>query len=421
MTETKDKAAEAMHAPLEGVRVLDLTVALAGPLCTLLLGGLGAEVIKVEAPGGGDIARTNPPFVGPNGIHYGAMNPEEVSVSILNRARNKKSVTIDLKSEEGRVLFYRLAEKSDVVVENFSEGTADRLCVGYENLIQYKPDIVYASLSGLGDPNPYPGLKAMDIIIQAMSGIMEVTGFPDGPPTRVGIPIGDMTAPLFATSGILSALLYRNKTGIGQHIKVSLLDCLATLVAEEHFDLFAAAGFPMRSGNYHDRLAPFGVYPASDGYVAIAAPTDAWMNGVFKAIGQPELMSDPRFASRGPRAQNAKELNGLIEAWTSRHTTEEIVRNFFEKHRVPAVKVRRPEEVLADPRLRESGAVVPLQHPKQGEIGALGMGVPIHFSSCKSGYDQPAPEIGQHTDEILHSILDLGDGELAELRKKSII
>ena len=256
--------------PLEGLRVLDLTVALAGPYGALLLGGLGAEVIHIESPQGGDVARTNPPFVGSRGVNLGIRADDEVSLTIINRGRNKKSVTLDLKSEKGRELFFRLARKSDIVIENMSEGAANRLGVGYDHVKRLNPKIVYASISAFGEPSAYQGLKGMDIIVQALSGLMDVTGFPDGPPTRVGIPIADMVTPLYAVNGILAALIYRGRSGEGQHIKVSMLDCMASMLAEEHFDIAVQEGQAIRTGNSHDRLVPFGVYESKDGHVAMA-------------------------------------------------------------------------------------------------------------------------------------------------------
>jgi len=407
--------------PLEGIRVLDLTVALAGPYASLLLGGLGAEVIRVEAPGGGDIARTNPPFVGKNGISFGARAEDEVSLTILNRARNKKSVTLDLKSDKGREIFMKLAKECDVLVENMSEGTTAKLQVDYESVRRANPKIIYASIKAFGEPSPYPGLKGMDIIAQALSGIMEATGFADGPPTRVGVPVADLVAPLYAVNGILSALIYRGRTGKGQHVKVSMLDCLASWVAEEHFDVFGRAGYPMRSGNFHDRLVPFGVYQAKDGSVAVAAFQPDWMKGLLDALGKPELMEDPRFSSRGPRMKNAAAMNAIIQAWAFELSADQVVHELFEKRGVPAAKVRNPNEVLHDPRLHESGAVMNLVHPRLGDIGAVGMGLPIRFSESTAQFDQPATELGAANEAVYGGLLGLSEQELGELRKAGVI
>lgn len=407
--------------PLEGIRVLDLTVALAGPYASLLLGGMGAEVIRVEAPGGGDIARNNPPYVGEGGISFGSRAEGEVSITILNRARNKKSVTLDLKTEQGREILLRLAKECDVLLENMSEGSTAKLKIAYDDVRRANPNIVYASIKAFGEPNPYPRLKGMDIIVQALSGIMEATGFADSPPTRCGIPIADMVAAMYGVNGILAALIHRGRTGVGQHVEVSMLDCLASWVAEEHFDVFGKAGYPMRSGNFHDRLVPFGVYQASDGHVAIAAFQPDWMKGLLDAIGRPELMDDPRFASRGPRMKNAAALNAVVQAWTFERSADEVVRELLEKRGVPAAKVRTPNEVLLDPRLHESGAVMNLAHPRFGDIGAVGMGLPIKFSESPAQFDQPATDLGAANEEVLGGLLGFSGQQLDELRRAGVI
>ncbi|VWC58098.1 formyl-CoA transferase [Burkholderia lata] len=407
--------------PLAGVRVLDLTVALAGPYGSLLLGGLGAEVIRVESPGGGDIARNNPPYVGKEGIHFGVKGDDEVSLTTLNRARNKKSITLDLKSEQGRALFMELVKESDVVIENASEGVTARLGVDYERVRKVNPKIVYASVKAFGEPSPYPKLKGMDIIVQALSGIMDVTGFADGPPTRIGIPMADMIAPLFAVNGILAALIHRGRTGEGQQVQVSMLDCLASLVAEEHFDIFHAHGYPKRSGNFQDRLVPFGVYRTKDGHVALVAFQPDWFQSLTEAMGQPELLNDPRYATRGPRMTHAAGLNTLIEAWTQQLTSAEVIHELQEKRGVPAAKVRSPQEVLHDPALRERGAVVRLEHPGLADVDAMGMGLPIKLSGTPVQFDQPAQALGAANDEIYRGLLKRSEAELSQLRRDGVI
>jgi crotonobetainyl-CoA:carnitine CoA-transferase CaiB-like acyl-CoA transferase len=407
--------------PLQGIRVLDLTVALAGPYGALLLGGLGADVIHIEPPGAGEYARTNPPFVGPRGLSVDAKKDDETSLTTLNRGRNKKSVTLDLKSPRGREIFFRLVEQSDVVFENMSEGTARRLGVGYEETSRVNPRIVYASLSAFGEPSMFPGLKGTDILVQALSGLMEATGFADGPPTRVGIPIADLVTPLYAVNGILAALIQRGRTGEGQHVTVSMLDCLMSLVAEEHFDVLGQAGATSRSGNSFDRLAPFGVYQCRDGYVAIVAFRPEWMQGLLEAMGRPDLLDDPRFSSRGPRTTHAAALNALIEEWTGPLTTEEVVRELFEKRAVPAARVRTPLEVLHDPRSSARGAVIKLENPVLSGLQAYGMGNPIQFSKAYAQFDEPAQALGAATDEVLTDLLHLSERELAELRDAGVI
>ncbi|HYF16374.1 MAG TPA: CoA transferase [Ramlibacter sp.] len=406
--------------PLQGIRVLDLTVALAGPYGSLLLGGMGAEVIRVEPPGGGDIARTNPPFVGAGGLNFNGRRDDEESLTILNRARNKKSITLDLKSAEGHALFLQLVRQCDVVIENMSEGTTGKLKVDYESLRQANPRIVYASIKAFGEPSPSPGLKGMDIIIQALSGIMEVTGPREGPPTRWGLPIADLIAPLFAVNGILAALIHRGRTGEGQQVQVSMLDCLASLVAEEHFDVMEQAGYPLRSGNFHDRLCPFGVYPTRDGHVAIVAFSQEWLGGLLDAMGQQALADDPRFANRGVRMQNAGALNAVIEGWTRERRSEDVVRE-LERRKVPVAPVRKPRQVLDDPHLHATGAVMKLSHPRLGALDAVGMGLPIRFSRTPSQFDQPAAELGSANGEVYGGLLALDAGEIERLRAQGVI
>jgi crotonobetainyl-CoA:carnitine CoA-transferase CaiB-like acyl-CoA transferase len=407
--------------PLEGVRVLDLTVALSGPYASLLLAGMGAEVIRVESPGGGDIARTNPPYVGADGFNFGVRRDGEQSLTTLNRARNKRSVTLDLKSPEGRALLLRLVRECDVLIENMSEGTTARLGVDYDQIRAANPRIVYASVKAFGEPSPSPRLKGMDVIVQAMSGIMAITGDRDGPPTRWGLPIADLVAPLFAVNGILAALIHRGRSGEGQQVVVSMLDCMASLLAEEHFDVLARAGLPLRTGNFHDRLAPFGVYPTRDGHVAIVAFNPEWFGALLDAIGEPELASDPRFVDRGVRMAHADVLNARIAAWTAARGSDEVVDALLGSRGVPCARVRTPQDVLDDPVLRASGAVVPLVEPREGRSGAVGMGLPIRFSATPSAFDRPAEALGASTDAVLSGLLGLGEDELVSLRARGVI
>lgn len=410
-----------LRRPLEGIRVLDLTVALSGPYGALLLAGLGAEVIKIEAPQGGDIARTNPPFHGKGGIHFGAAEEGDVSLSILARGRSKKSVTIDLKTEEGRGIFHDLARHADVVFENLSDGTAERLGADCETLQRINPRLVYASINGLGRPSLYPGVKAMDITVQALSGAMDTTGEADGPPMRFGLPIADLLTPLYAVIGIQAALRQREVTGEGQHVVVSMLECLASLLAFEHLDVLQRNGFPPRSGNSHNRLTPFGVFRTQDGYVSIAAPTEAWVVALFDAMGQPELIRDPRFSSRGPRSVNSGEMNALIEGWTSGLRSAEVIAALQEQRGVPCVPVRRAVDVLSDPALFAAGALQELQHPVDGKVGAVGAGVPIHMSGSVVGLDRPAQPVGADTDDVLGQLLGLDAAALAGLRARKVV
>jgi crotonobetainyl-CoA:carnitine CoA-transferase CaiB-like acyl-CoA transferase len=418
--------AESASAPgmLDGIRVLDLTIALAGPFATLLFSSLGADVIRVEAPGGtGDISRWNPPFVGEDGAHFDVPEPEDISVSMLNRSQGKKSVTLNLKSEVGQRMFLDMVRSADVVIENFSSGTADRLGVGYAAASAANPAIVYCTINGFGTDSPYPDLKAMDIIVQAMSGLMMATGTAGGPPVRTGIAIGDVTGSLFATTGVLAALLQRFRTGQGRYVEISLLDCLASLVSVEHFEVYERAGIETRTGNAHARLTPFGVYPAADGYVAIAAHTDNWVAGLFAAMGRPELAQDERFLTRGSRVRNVEVITPMIEAWTRTLPRDELVRILNDEYSVPSAPVRTPAEAMFDPHLAERGALVPLRHPVfgAGEEPIVGTGLPIRFSDVPAERGRRTPMIGEHNEAVYGELLGLSAADVEQLRRDGVV
>lgn len=315
----------------------------------------------------------------------------------------------------------RLAAECDVLVENMSEGTTARLKVDYEHIRKVNPRLVYASIKAFGEPSGYPDLKGMDIIVQALSGSMDATGFADGPPTRFGLPIADLLAPMFLVQGILAALIQRGRTGVGQQVRVSMLDCLASWVAEEHFDVMTPADRPTRSGNYLDRLTPFGVYPTLDGHVAIVAFQPDWLKSLLEVIGKPELLQDPRFASRGPRTQNAHLLNAAIQAWTSTCTADHVVRELLTNRGVPSAKVRTPHEVMSDPLLLARGALARLRHPRYGEVDAIGMGLPIELSGSTVQFDQPAQELGAANTQVYRDLLNLSESEIAALRTERVI
>ena len=310
-------------APLAGLTVLDLTLALAGPFATFLLAGLGARVIKIENRASADHCRENSPFIGRHGVSLGRRAPDDVSVAALNRLRGKYAVTLNLKQPGSREIFADLLQQADVVVENFTPGTLDRLGIGYEFGKTRNPRIVYCSISGYGADHTTNGSgKAMDTIIQALSGLMMTSGAPADPPVRVGVPFADLVAPVFAVVGLLAALRQRDATGVGQQVDVSMLGVLTSLVAAEPFDLLEACGLPQRTGRMVPRLTPFGVYRSADGYVSICAPTEQFARGVFAAIGRPDLESDPRFATRDARVANMDAVNGDHREFHARSTDE---------------------------------------------------------------------------------------------------
>jgi CoA:oxalate CoA-transferase len=401
--------------PLEGLRVIDLTRALAGPYATLLLAGLGAQVIKVEEPRGGDLARENSPYVGRDGIVVERRHDDDISVSHLTRARGKYGVSLNLKSPAARDVFADLVRDADIVVENFTAGTADRLGVGYAAAKAVNPRIIYCSLSGFG-ADDLDGGKAMDVIIQALSGAMFTSGEPGQPPVRFGIPIADMLAPVFSVIGILAALEQRHRTGVGQHVDVSMLGALTSFVAIENWSAMAAAGMVSRTGLTVQRLSPFGVFECADGYVALVAVHEKLARGLFRAMGQPELGEDPRFGSRDARVANALELEARINAWSRTLPTAKVV-NKLEAEGVPVAPVRHPEDALVDPRVIARKETMPVAHPAYGsKIDLRTAGVPIQFSGARTGFDKALPvSIGEHNEAIYRDLLGYSPERLAEL------
>lgn len=409
------------NRPLEGLTVLDLTRALAGPYATLLLAGLGAKVIKVEEPKGGDLARENSPYLGRDGVMVERQHDDDISLSHLTRARGKYGVSLDLKKAEAKAVFLDLVRQADIVVENFTAGTADRLGVGYEACRAVNPRIVFASLSGFGATDRDGG-KAMDVIIQALSGAMFTSGEPGQPPVRIGIPIADMLAPVFTVIGILAAIEQRHRTGTGQHVDVSMLGALTSFVAIENWSAMAAAGMPSRTGLTVQRLSPFGVFECADGYVAVVAVHEPLARGLFAAMGQSELAQDPRFASRDTRVANAEELEARINAWSRQLPTAEVVK-LLEAQGVPVAPVRHPEDALVDPRVVERNETMAVAHPTYGSsVDLRTAGVPIQFSGATTGFDDALPmRIGEHNDAIFHDMLGYSDEQIAALAKAGAI
>ncbi|MBZ5576230.1 MAG: CoA transferase [Acidobacteriia bacterium] len=410
-----------MNKPLDGITVLDLTVALAGPFATLILAGLGAKVIKVENPEGGDSCRTNAPYLGADGPKLSRESGDDISVSALNRLRNKLGVTLNLKHPDARAVYADLVRKSDIVVENSSRGTMGRLGVGYDFAREVNPRIIYCSITGFGSTPDASPAKAMDSIVQALSGTMMTSGGPGDPPIRVGLPIGDLAAPLFGVIGILAALHQAQHTGQGQHIDVSMLGALTMMVAVETFDLLERCGIPQRTGLTVPRLAPFGLYRTNDGYVSICAPQETLARSLFEAMGRSDLMTDPRFRTRDARVENVRELDAIIGEFTSRYTNAEAV-SIFERAGVPAAEVRNPDEAVRDPRVLARGETVRLEHPKFGAVDEVyGMGIPIKFSGATAGLDQPAPGLGEHNEAVYGGILGYSKENLERLKSGGVI
>jgi crotonobetainyl-CoA:carnitine CoA-transferase CaiB-like acyl-CoA transferase len=412
---------QADGGPLAGLTVLDLTLALAGPFATFLLAGLGARVIKIEHPAAPDPCRQNPPYLGQDGVTLGPHHPDDISVSALNRLRGKYGVTLDLKQPPSRDVFADLLRHADIVIDNFSAGTLDRLGIGYEFGRLVNPRAIYCSISGFGASGTHGTGKAMDSIIQALSGLMMTSGAPGDAPVRVGVPVADLLAPVFAVVGILAALQQRERTGVGQQVDVSMLGVLTSLVAAEPFDLLEACGMAQRTGRMVPRLTPFGIYESADGHVAICAPTEQFARGVFEAIGHPEFENDPRYATREARVAHVDDLNAHIERFTRTQATEALLL-LLERHGVPAAPVREPALAVRDPRVLERGDTVRLEHPKYGPVAdVIGMGVPVKFSDSGVVTLRSAPAPGGDNDLVYGEWLGYGESGVARLRAAGMI
>ena len=406
--------------PLEGLVVLDLTRFLAGPYCTLLLAGLGAEVIRVEPPAG-DLYRGFPPFAGPKGTSLTRQTDDDLGMALLHRMRGKKSVTLNLRSEAGVEIFRRLCRHADVLVENFLPGTLAQMGLAYSLLQSINPRLVLCSISGFGQTGPYREWRAFDPIIQAMSGISSVTGQPDQPPLRCGAAVSDTTASLYGVIGILSALRARERTGLGDWVDVSMLDGSFFLLPDL-VEFATGGGESERRGNSHPTVVPFNVYRAQDGWFTMAAVAPREWQAVLRALGKPELEADPRFQPAAvSRRAHRQEIDELIGEWAAGRTVAEAVET-LQAHHIASGPVRDVEQALADEHLLSRQMVMPLEHPEHGPVtGARGIGMPIKLQNHPGSFDTAAPALGAHNEEIYGRLLGLSAEELAALRVNEVI
>jgi crotonobetainyl-CoA:carnitine CoA-transferase CaiB-like acyl-CoA transferase len=413
-TEREEAVAEpGRSGPLEGVRVLDLSRVVTGPVCCFYLACLGAEVIRVEPPGG-DPTWTTPPFVGPAGVHYGERGPRDIGISPLRKARGKRSVVLDLKQAAGRDLVRRLACVSDVLVENFRPGVLARLGLDHASLAPQNPRLVSCSITGFGPDGPYRERAGMDLVVQAVSGLMAKTGFPDGPPTKVGVTIGDHVPALFATVGILAALRQRDRDGQGQLVDVAMLDGLLALLWDEPLDEYQDRGRPERVGNGDPRGAPLDTYRTADGWVSIAVVGQAQWERMAAALARPELAR--RFPSGRSRAEHRDEINAAVAAWCAALPSREVVRR-LDAIGVPAGEVQRAWAARTDPQVAHRGALERLRHADLPEpTPFLGPVLPIRLSraALRAGAAEP---LGASTEAVLRGLLGLGEAELRALRE----
>lgn len=395
-----------MGGALEGIRVIDLTRLFAGPFCTMLLGDLGAEVIKIEEPQSGDWLRGMMPLIkGQNYIFF-----------IVNR--NKKDITLNLKSEKGKELFKELVSKGDVVVDNFSPGVMERLGLGYEELARTNPGVIFASATGFGQTGPYHSYPAYDNIIQAMSGMMSVTGYADSPPLATASALVDFHTATFLALSILAALRYKEKTGRGQRIDISMHDCAWTLLLDVASFYFMSGKVPPRRGNRYPLTAPANSYQAKDGYVLIHALNQSHWESLLRIMGKEHLGETSQFATPGDRAQNADQVDALVGEWTRNKAVDDVLAELNAAH-VPCAPIWDIDKVANDSHTLSRKMVVDVEQPGVGCIKTLGTS--FKLSETPGEIRSPAPSPGQHNEEIYCGLLGYSKGEIAGLREEGII
>ena len=374
-------------APLDGIRIIDLSRVVAGPFCTMSLADMGADVVKLEEPGRGDESRAfGPPF-------HGGESPYFLSIN-----RNKRSCTVNLKHEAGQAILRRLLQDADVLIENFRPGAMARLGFDYDAVAAAHPRLVYCSISGFGDSGPDAARPGYDLIVQGEAGLMGVTGEADGPPTRVGTSIADLASGLMAAQGILLALYARESTGRGQHVRVAMLDAVASLLTYNTGIYFASGESPTRRGNDHPSVAPYQTLRARDGWINLGVANDSLWARYCGAIERPDLRDDPRFATAPARVEHRQVLIPIIEALTAARTVREWM-DLLGAAGVPCGRIRNVAEVCTNPQLVERGKVVERPHPTAGAVRMIGQ--PIELSDTPARIETAPPLLGEQTDAVL--------------------
>ena len=376
-----------LSGPLSGVVVVDLTQIMAGPVCTMLLADMGADVIKVEKPDGGDDTR-----------RMGQSFGETWSAGFMALNRNKRSVVLDLRNEQGRAVFHRLVDRADVVVENFRPGVMQRMGLGYPELVKLKPSLVYCTISGFGSTGPYQNRGGFDLVAQGMSGLMSITGHPDRPPAKVGVPITDISAGLLAANGVLCAYIHAQRTGQGQMVDTSLMEAGISYTIWESSGYFADGDIPGPLGSAHRVSAPYQALRTSDGYINIGAATQATWQQFCRAIGREDLTEDPRFKAQGDRKLREAELAALLEEDLSRNSTGYWLQ-LLEQAGVVAGPIYNMEQVYQDPQVRSRDMLVDLEDPDLGTLHNIG--IPVKLSATPGRIYRRAPALGEHSVEVL--------------------
>jgi len=394
-----------MPGLLEGIRVLDVSRVLTGPYCSLMLADLGADVVKIEMPGTGDDTRAwGPPFLGGESAYFLSIN------------RNKKSVTVNLKSPEGRKIVLALAARSDVFLENFAPGVAERLGLGYDDVRAANRRIVYCSISGFGQDGPYRDHPAYDLILQGMGGLQGITGEPGRPPVRIGVAVADIAGGMFAAYAIAAALVHGQRTQEGERLDVSLLDSQLAWLTYMAANYFATGKDPERAGSRHPTIVPYQAFATKDGYLNVAVGNDDIFRRLCDALDRADLARDPRFATNPKRVENRGEIEPLLDALFAERTNAEWMR-LLNEHAVPAGPIYGMGDIARDPQVEARGMVLRLDHAKAGTIRAFGP----PFKSLHDRTDhRPPPLLGEHTEEVLVS-LGYTAGQVADLHRSGVV
>jgi CoA:oxalate CoA-transferase len=395
-----------MSGPLSGIKVLDLTRVLAGPYATMILSDLGADVIKIEQPEIGDESRNFGPFKNGFSLYFMSVN------------RGKRSITLDLKTDRGKDIFKQLVKQSDILVENFRPGTMKKLGLDYETLAAEHPALIYAACSGFGQTGPFAEKGAYDMIIQGMGGIISITGEPDGPPVRVGTSISDITAALFTTIGILSALHNRNSTRKGQLVDVAMLDSLVAVLENAIVRYFATDEIPQPLGSRHPAITPFEAFESADGHIIIAIGNDTLWAKFCEHVDQKNLISDPRFRTNVERTANHSELFPILSEIMRQRTTDEWI-DALENIGVPCGPINTIDKVVNHPQVQARDMIAHVIHQMTGAVEVPGL--PIKLSDTPGDVDIPAPNLGEHTVEILTDVLKMSTDEVKQLKQERII
>lgn len=392
-----------MNKALEGIRVLDFTQVLAGPFCTMNLADFGAEVIKIERPGAGDGSRIFGPFKNGQSGYYTLVN------------RGKKGITLDLK--KGKDIIYDMVKSCDIVVENFKPGVMEKLGYSYEQLKAINPRIIYCSISGFGQVSPLRDLPSYDIVAQGMSGMMDLTGYPDALPARVGSSLGDVSAGLYAVTAILLALYNRERTGEGQQVDIALLDSVFAFIETNIVRHTIGGAHPTRVGARHPLSAPFDLYKCKDGMVIIAVASDPHFAKLCELIGQPDLCKDPKFDSDPHRSVNDVELKEILEAFFKDYTVDEAMDMMMQRG-IPCGPLCSVDQACQNPSIREREMLVEIDQPGMGKIEVTGN--PMKLYGTPADPKHPAPLLGQHTKEVLHDVFGYSDEQISAWEEQKL-